>query len=414
MVGSLLYGDEGLLDRAGLVPPPEDPRSRGVAPWSGLPALPNEENAWVSNPLRATTPGDLLRQMRETLYRPDRPMYEEDRTARMMIDGTLGPGGAWGGMIGGVRGAASGGLAAAGARQSLPLARAAHAADPSRVGLVSTEDIWRQYGWQLFPDGQWRFEVPDAGSRLTPAAQAGQHMDRVPLRDVLQHDDAYNVYPGLGHMEASINVPRASDPILAAEPTMGGYFVPTGTSGRGRIVLAPTSSPDELHSILLHEGQHAIQNIEGHTPGTGPTLSSTQQRMGALDATVRAEQTRLLNMRNEFFAQRRSQPGGANISTSKLFDEWEVAHPAEAQTLDAVQQLIRNPLHNPHNVYQSALGEAEARAVQDRWRAPASGPFSPLQTMTAGASRATLGPRSFWNPNRPLDRIRRPGGLLEP
>lgn len=137
------------------------------------------------------------------------------------------------------------------------------------------EVVRRDTGWHQGADGKWRFEISDklahlkgAGifgevvmRRLAALEQAGvrQPGDPVRLGDVMYHGSLFAAYPSLKDIEVQ--------------------FAPRGTTAKGRLAQDGSSTiiqvredlpGDEALSVLLHEVQHGIQNIEGFASGGSP------------------------------------------------------------------------------------------------------------------------------------------------
>jgi len=105
-------------------------------------------------------------------------------------------------------------------------------------------------GWHQGPDGEWRFEIPDERSRMMYPNAGG------PAGTLFQHDELYKAYPGLQNvqMHSEINPNFPSD--------TGGWNLGTG------LMQMSSRNPGQARLGALHEMQHAVQHIEGFTPGT--------------------------------------------------------------------------------------------------------------------------------------------------
>ena len=82
----------------------------------------------------------------------------------------------------------------------------------------------------------------------------------VELQDILEHPELYQAYPALKKYGVSGLMPTSSE---------RGSFHPE----EQRIRIAGNLSPEEKKSTLLHEVQHAIQEIEGFPKGGNPQVS---------------------------------------------------------------------------------------------------------------------------------------------
>ncbi len=118
---------------------------------------------------------------------------------------------------------------------------------------VGRDEIWSQTGWNEKVDGNWRFEISDAGAKLT-GVKSGR------LEDVLEHDALYAAYPGLRDaiVENDSNVALAN---ISIE--------------EGPIVIRINWNRAERQDgsalvSLMHEIQHGIQKLEDWTNGFSP------------------------------------------------------------------------------------------------------------------------------------------------
>lgn len=105
-------------------------------------------------------------------------------------------------------------------------------------------DIRRQTGWFRGADGRWRMEIDDSGAVYQPEGART-------LGQALEHPELYQRYPALTERPFSIDE-------KAREQWKGGY---------SRKSQSIKLSPDADIGTLLHETQHAIQDIEGFAGG---------------------------------------------------------------------------------------------------------------------------------------------------
>lgn len=130
------------------------------------------------------------------------------------------------------------------------------------------EDILRTTGWFQRPDGVWRNEIDDSQSRLKV------HVDkpgtRMKLADVIDHPDLFAAYPQLKDVQlyftnfADLKSQPSAEPMAdfrSAEPWIRGRE----KTRHIRINLNSIQNKDKAtaRDIILHEVQHAIQDIEG-------------------------------------------------------------------------------------------------------------------------------------------------------
>jgi hypothetical protein len=271
--------------------------------------------------------------------------------------------------------------------------------------------IWDETGWFKGRDGQWRFEIDDSASRFDAAAadakmpsrldiaqdrfaeqtglprhrmlngrpedeaakrealrwadeNLGRLRDEVagaPLSRVLPHDDLYRAYPDMAE-------------IGTARETLNGLG---GTHNNNRITYGGEtlmSRPDN-RSVLLHEGQHAIQAREGFARGGSPGDFSNVPTQVANDAwkdlhsVLRGDTAmKLREVQGDFRAIMeiaRSDPDGY-AAVSDALNKLQVTNFSAAD--DALAALSRkiDEVPTPMQQYRRLAGEVEARNVQTR------------------------------------------------
>ncbi len=117
-------------------------------------------------------------------------------------------------------------------------------------------------------DGQRKFVIPVSGARLrsdvTPGmlnVAAGGHKD-VSLAALLHYPELFRAYPQLAEMRVRLYRP-------VEETSVGGYFSPEEGSEQAAYIAVNVAYRSEILNTLLHESQHAIQQLEGFAMGAG-------------------------------------------------------------------------------------------------------------------------------------------------
>ena len=124
--------------------------------------------------------------------------------------------------------------------------------DPRKIKLATG---WERHG----KDGKWRYEIDDSVYKTIESFDLGDTTKTYTLSDVLLGaDDLFNSYPVL----MDITIEQKS---LDVELERGSYSPDTHT-----ITINSNLSSTDKRLTLLHEIQHAIQEIEGWTSGTSP------------------------------------------------------------------------------------------------------------------------------------------------
>lgn len=117
-------------------------------------------------------------------------------------------------------------------------------------------DIWYDTGWLRGVDNQWRTEFSDKDAKMVfdRVAPNGKVQMNTPYRlgDILSHLPLYRLYPEIA------DYPVLFDPNL---PPGYAAFDPDN-----KIITMSGQQPDDV-GVLLHEVQHAIQEIEGFGRG---------------------------------------------------------------------------------------------------------------------------------------------------
>lgn len=182
----------------------------------------------------------------------------------------------------------------------------------------SVEKIWALTGWSVGADGKWRFEIPDGDSRTYNASFLDLLKNRgsVLLDQLYNNPRLYAAYPALRGITVN--------PELYGE--YYGLYMPT----KKAIWLDVTRPLELVDSTLVHEIQHAIQDIEGFDSGASPDY-------------VRS---RLL---------------------TKAVQKVKAASEAEIDdALENYNNLINKPDDYFYELYRRVTGEVEAKNVQDR------------------------------------------------
>ena len=190
-------------------------------------------------------------------------------------------------------------------------------------------------GWERGADGKWRYEMPDAKIKDTIDVGGGHIVKRYEddmlwnggkLSKVIDAPELFKAYPQLKDVRIE------TDAIMNDMPSNGEYNSKTNTI---------TIHADELkymNSILNHEIQHAIQDIEGFARGGSPRL-------------VRGEVKKKLNEVTKQIRQLRAE--GKEDEAKALVENNRGLYNAYQKNDD-------------YNSYKSLAGEVEARNVSAR------------------------------------------------
>jgi len=199
--------------------------------------------------------------------------------------------------------------------------------------------------WFQAPDGKWRFEIPDAKSKITDQVfnnikEKGIHEGVLPA--ALEHPELYAAYPQLNEMQA----------------TFGASAKPRGSySPWSKDITVEGPSVASQRSTALHEAQHAVQQIEGFARGADniflkpntPAWDIYQERLKAIKTPMTAEEFEKAGI------------GSPEYTYSEYLKQTKNAIKNNAPMLDRAAQD-----YAVQEAYRRSAGETEARNVQAR------------------------------------------------
>lgn len=293
---------------------------------------------------------------------------------------------------------------------------------------ASREEIWKETGWTRAMDGQsWRFEIDNSEAEYRGGGDAQfrkdhadyaeyqdllqkmfegtisesemQRMEQLDdiwsgeyarlrervesgnatLADVLQHDSLYEAYPELRDVKVRLESDTGSK--------NGSYDPSTNT-----ITISEDKPGDSAKvGTMLHEIQHAIQQIEGWESGASPEYWAAREYENGDTASDRAQElySRILNsldkadqnkviryneldreMEATFSADPESEAGKRYAKYEEEQDKlYEELYKNEwfRRLLD-LQRKMENPQSAYYEMYLNTAGEIEARNVSERYR----------------------------------------------
>jgi len=231
------------------------------------------------------------------------------------------------------------------------------------------DQIYRETGWFKGVDGKWRFEIDDSQSKLGDKALEEFWNNKGTSgrsAGILHHKPLYEAYPEM----------RENTTALREQFPSGGSW-----DRQEKIIYADGSTPSEGRSVILHEGQHAVQDAEGFASG-GSLNTFTQQKEAELARDA-------LFWRREVAAKRKEMPQADWIAVENAVvhdyqknDMMDWLPSREAR--DLANDRLGNPdaqldelvkvygldqsvsTKSPREMYRRLAGETEARNVQTR------------------------------------------------
>lgn len=198
-------------------------------------------------------------------------------------------------------------------------------------------------------DGQWRFEISDEGLAVTPQRRGGDMnvpvRGRAPLPEMVSHPQLEAAYPRLYNgLTGQIEL-RPGD-------FRGRYARETGQ------LDAQAQTRDDLRSVVAHELEHRVQNLEGFAPGGMSTASPEELAGMPTDRMVRAYSKRL----DDINAELSSMP--PTIVTDQALIDRLTELMAEKRMAEEALDALNTGRGWPF--YRWQAGETEARNVQSR------------------------------------------------
>jgi hypothetical protein len=221
-------------------------------------------------------------------------------------------------------------------------------------------------------DNKWRFEIPDRNATIKPPPadlQAGQTLRAA---DYLDHPELFKAYPELAEM-----------PVMHQPGMTGASYTPAHDIGNGPVpamlrmdMTKDVTGPGMMQprSMMLHELQHGVQNIEGFAPGPGGGPL-------APEITAAGPNRALQRKYNDTLAE----GTGPDRQNAKAAYEW-----------------------SKYRDYARSAGEVEARQVQERadWAPERLREMHPVQQQMTpnypGDPTLRFSPQQQWVPGQQL------------
>lgn len=245
------------------------------------------------------------------------------------------------------------------------------ALDTAKARIEAGEDaeaVRQATGWFKGVDGKWRFEISDADARLKrPYPSKGQRWGDV-WQSMVGRGQYSTVGAMIDHPALFAAYPQIADIPVSAKSGSGASY----SSQSRQIDLGEDVPMYEALSILLHEIQHDIQNIEGFAKG------GSLETAGVIKAQAKQE----WDYWSSAYTVAREMVAGstAEQAMDELNDlgfDINEDHVREALTRpieelkaknDAAEQELRRTGDGPRGTYQRIAGEVEARNTQARAR----------------------------------------------
>lgn len=241
------------------------------------------------------------------------------------------------------------------------------------------EAIRQKTGWYLWNDKKWRFEIDDSKMTMKERdvlswgtredMKAGNRTSTL-LSDLIDHPELFKAYPQLERVSVSF-VPDMKGGSYRSKADSGGW-VETIEVGYDR------KTGDMSKETLLHEIQHAVQEIEGFA--RGGSLSTAKNYIAELEGALKEATTDYMelnkelgikNLWSEYTKVMHQKPyvyESAKAITDKIHTlEKEPRYGELSDTIRNLRKEIEKSIDNPlqskagARVYWRLAGEIEAR-----------------------------------------------------
>lgn len=230
-----------------------------------------------------------------------------------------------------------------------------NAENAARKGM-DNEAIRQKYGWFQDPHGDWKFEINDQ------SAVAVRNPDGTWK---LNHKLLEKAYPDKFKALRIEEEAGAIDPATGQDRT----WMAKVRGSDGTIVLPEGLHPDEALNRIMHEVTHKVQDWEGFNRGTNADAQVIQDvtRAELWPRVTRAwgEISQYKQEAKAWLGQRGMKDSPANL------DKFDAANPDWAERYNKAMQdrMLGSPTLNTNyrvRNYEHAIGEVEARDVQER------------------------------------------------
>jgi hypothetical protein len=211
---------------------------------------------------------------------------------------------------------------------------------------ISEAEVFQATNTAKGLEGQFRQEISDVNSHIKGGptfydtvmnrmkALEKQGAEPMYAKDVFYHPEVYKAYPELQNIEIQF-VPKGNQAKASYNPV------------KNVISINETLTPEQARSSMLHEMQHAVQEIEGFNKG--------------------ADANKIIGYHVKHYDDLMGEIGDLNNQMSKAVGTPEYDYLMNRRMdLTKKVQALGDPLVEGSKVYQRYGGEAEARLTQTR------------------------------------------------
>ncbi len=263
-----------------------------------------------------------------------------------------------------------------GERQSLAAGEKAKTANLARLyeakqRIENGEDseiVRQETGWYKGTDGKWRFEINDKFFVIDETAlKRLKETGSISLYELIKHDELFEAYPQL----KDINVFFDSESSIHH-----GYY----NKEKNIIVFSDSENKTELRKTIIHEVQHAVQEIEGFASGSSPEywafksfdlserVRSVKKELNSLLKDIgysEYAETSKAEVKNGQKTRSQHRSDLENFKRNSKYGEQIAAVEAEYNSLKEQRDEIKKP-KQWRDYYERTAGEIEARDAANR------------------------------------------------
>tara|TARA_R110000782_G_scaffold257776_1_gene347107 strand:+ start:9 stop:1898 length:1890 start_codon:yes stop_codon:yes gene_type:complete len=209
---------------------------------------------------------------------------------------------------------------------------------------VNRKQIWDETGWFNDVDNKWKYEIDDSG------LQAKHGVDMGIMNDTARHEKLNNAYPEMG------NVMISNKHDLRER---GSYAPGESREHMGLFDLTPEittfgETQGRNRSVLGHELQHGVQELEGFAKGGSP------DDFESLDLVKHWKDNNLEGRLSDLSAM--SERMGKDMPYKEKHELVNLMRRNE----EIMRGFDEGTYLEPYDQYKRLAGEAEARNVQTR------------------------------------------------
>jgi len=238
---------------------------------------------------------------------------------------------------------------------------------------ISRDRIWGETGWWKLGE-EWKFEIDDSEAFIRiPAGEWNKKLMDTPaytLPGILQHPTLYQAYPKL----KGIKVHSSGYPSMLGGIGSKAFY---DDKNKEIHVLGPAAArggykpvrKTELKSVLFHEVQHVIQDMEDFARG-GDVKEFTILDPDAISSRHHRLFTAALRFKEKGNPEEvRQELLAVGYEASEIEEAESVSKNTDAETLKKINKERDDILEraaDPYKSYRLLAGEAESRLVQKR------------------------------------------------